>query len=414
MNIIYIHQYFTTPEIGGGTRSYEFARYLVKKGHKVTIICGSSELEKKFKSNFNRYLNSFKIENIELLVVKADYSQHFSYFKRVLSFMFFLIGACLSVFKIKKADLVIASSTPLTVSIVGLLAKIYFRIPFVFEVRDLWPEYIEDYEIITNKIIIKILKLLSKITYKFSNKIIVISPPMIERISLNYNTSKNKMICIPMGADLHLAKNIRNDIVMNYKTKYNLDNKFIIGYSGTLGFVNNVQYLLELAEKLLFDKDIVFLIVGDGKEKENLIKETEIKNLKNVIFLNQVSKQKIFSILSLFDLALITTNPFNNNGVQHINAYDNLSNKFFDYLAASKPVIINSDGIIAQYLEKYNCGKLLNPSDIISATKTILNLKSNTELVKSMSVNVKLLAEEHFDRFNMAELFEKTLLEARS
>jgi glycosyltransferase involved in cell wall biosynthesis len=412
MNIIYIHQHFTTPEIGGGTRSYEFSRYLIENKHKVTLICGTSRLEGKTGKRLSKFITRFNIDGIELLIIKARYSQAFGYFRRVLSFFIFIFGACLAVFKIKKPDIIVASSTPLSVAIVGIFGKIIHRIPFVFEVRDLWPEYIVDYGILKNKFIIVPLKWLSRLAYNVAINIIVTSPKMSDRISEYYKIPQSKIVCIPIGADLHLVEDIESSKIEEYRRKLKTDNKFIIGYTGTLGFVNNIYYILELAYQMNSDTDIQFIIVGDGKEKQKLIDEVERKKLSNVIFMERVSRQELFTILNLIDLAIISTNPYKENGEPHINAQDNFSNKFFDYLAASKPIAINSYGVIADYIVKYNCGKVLNPSSIKDAVKTITELRLSSDLVKSMGKNSYKLAQTNFDRHKMAESFQDNLLQA--
>ncbi len=411
MRIIYIHQYFTTPDLGGATRSYEFARYLSEKGNEVTIICGSSKLEKNKYFKFNRFLNLIHIENINLLVVKDKYSHFLSYTRRVISFLTFVLSACIGIVRLKKPDIIFASSTPLTVSIIGFVGKIFFKVPFVFEVRDLWPEYIEDYGITKNRAIIRLLEEFSCITYKGCQKIIVTSPTMIERIANKYNIDQEKISCIPIGTDLYLAKNVNSELCAQYKIKYDLSNKFIIGYAGTVGFIHNVSYILELAEILKNHKDIIFLIVGEGNEKQQLREKVKFKKLQNVYFLDKVPKKNLFSILSLFDLTVVTTRPYNKKGEQHINAYDNFSNKFFDYLASSKPVLINSYGVIAEYLKKYQCGKLLDPLDINSAVQTILNLKSNPALLRLMGKNARSLSEKEFDRVKLAEKLNDVLVQ---
>ncbi|MGI6776573.1 MAG: glycosyltransferase [Acetivibrionales bacterium] len=155
MHILYLHQYFTTPWISGGTRSYDFARRWVDKGHKVTVLTSSAFIGGSCSRNSNKGINFIKIDGLDVVVINVTYSQHMPYLRRVMAFLLFMI--CASVYLLKKNDfdLVFATSTPLTIAIPALVARLRNKVPFIFEVRDLWPEYPADFGIIKNRPAIK-------------------------------------------------------------------------------------------------------------------------------------------------------------------------------------------------------------------------------------------------------------------
>jgi len=186
MYILYLHQYFNTPEEGGGTRSFEFARKLVIRGHKVTMITSSSQ-----------YSNSEKtIEGINVIYLKIPYSNYMSFKRRLLSFIFFGIRAIMAGIRIKKCDLAFATSTPLTIAFPGIMLSFLKRIPMVFEVRDLWPEVPIQMRVIKSKLLINILRWFERFTYKYSKHIVSLSPGMLKGI-IDAGIEEKKITMIP-------------------------------------------------------------------------------------------------------------------------------------------------------------------------------------------------------------------------
>lgn len=408
MHILYLHQYFMTPETGGATRSYSFAKHLIDKGHKVTMVTSKAFLNLNIFKN-NKLIEEVRYDNINLVAINIPYFQKMSYMKRVISFVKFMIVSSFFVLKKNNYDLVFATSTPLSIGIPGLIAKWRHNIPFIFEVRDLWPEYPENFGILKNKIIIKILEKFSKLLYYNASKIVGISNSMLNRIEKKYNISSEKLIFIPIGSDLETADKINEEIIEEIKSEYQLKSKFTIGYAGTIGFVNHLEHIVKLAQMFKNKKDIIFLIAGDGKIRKRLEDIIRQRNMDNIFFLGKFDAYDTFSIINTFDICIFSVIEYNKNGNKSINGEDALSNKFFDYLASGKPILMTAKGEITNLMDKYKFGYYLDMKNDKKIIEQIHSLQFNHKLRLQMGRNARKVAENIFDRKRMAKKFEIVL-----
>jgi len=395
MHILYLHQYFNTPEEGWGTRSFEFARKLVKKGHKVTMITSSNEA-----NNIKRI-----IEGINVVYLKVSYSNHMSFKRRLLSFILFGIKAILVGIKIKNCDLVFATSTPLTIAIPGILLSFIKRIPMVFEVRDLWPEVPIQMGVIKNKLLIKILRCFERFTYKYSKHIIVLSPGM-EKGVIDAGIEKDKVTMIPNFCNIDFFKPGESNKEL-LRELGGIDEP-IISYAGAISYANNVELIIDTAEKLQKKgQKVLFVIAGDGSLKQELENKSKKLGLKNVLFLGKINK---YEVLILYRKSLATLVLFKKLPVLTTNS----PNKFFDAISTGKPVITNMNGWVGSLIEKYNIGFSIDPDDANSLMKAVISMVNMDEnKVKEMGLSARKLAVEKFDSDNMVlqleNIFKKVL-----
>ena len=395
MKVLYIHQYFNTPEDGGGTRSYEFAKKLVKLGHKVTMITSSNEA-----NNIKKI-----IEGINVVYLKVSYSNHMSFKRRLLSFILFGIKAILVGIKIKNCDLVFATSTPLTIAIPGILLSFIKRIPMVFEVRDLWPEVPIQMGVIKSKLLIKILRCFERFTYKYSKHIIVLSPGM-EKGVIDAGIEKDKVTMIPNFCNIDFFKPGESNKEL-LRELGGIDEP-IISYAGAISYANNVELIIDTAEKLQKKgQKVLFVIAGDGSLKQELENKSKKLGLKNVLFLGKINK---YEVLILYRKSLATLVLFKKLPVLTTNS----PNKFFDAISTGKPVITNMNGWVGSLIEKYNIGFSIDPDDANSLMKAVISMVNMDEnKVKEMGLSARKLAVEKFDSDNMVlqleNIFKKVL-----
>jgi len=422
MHILYIHQYFTTPEEGGGTRSYEFARNLVKRGHKITILTGiklnNSMVNKKKK-------NDECVEGVHIIYLKTPYSNHMPFKKRLYSFIDFSLRAILAGIKIKSYDLIFATSTPLTVAIPGLILSFLRRVPMIFEVRDLWPEVPIQMGVIKNKLLIKLLHWFEAFTYRHSKHIVALSPGMVNGV-LATGVARNKVTMIPNYCNLDFFKPGKpNRKKILGKLTYNNP---IIAYCGTISYANNLELIIYAAEKLQeMSNPIIFVIAGEGILKPKLEKLSKVKKLKNVIFLGKINKyevvelyRKAIACLVLFkNLPILSTNSPNkffdaiSTGKPPILS-TNSPNKFFDAISTGKPIITNMGGWIGTLIETNNIGFSIDPNDdnaLINAVVKILNM--NKDQINKMERSARNLAKEKFNCNDMVLKLENIFIDVK-
>lgn len=396
MRILYFHQHFTTPDVGGGTRSYEFSKKLIDKGHNVTMVCGKT-VNLNLSNNDSKFLNRDKIDGIDIIQLNLKYSNKDSVYKRLVTFLkFAYYGIKLSLDE--EYDLLFASSTPLTAGIPGIWIKIFKRkeTKFIFEVRDLWPELPKALGL-KNPFLLIGMSFLEKLTYKKSDAIIGLSPGICDGIKKK--VEKNKPITmIPNGCDLNIFTPIQKKTIQ-LKDISNSD--FVAVFSGAHGIANGLDILLDTANELMKRNrtDIKILLIGDGKMKSSLVHRSRKEKLTNCIFYNSVSKIKLNNIFSICSVGLMIL-----KNVPEF-YYGTSPNKFFDYISAGLPVINNYPGWIAEIIKNNKCGEIVSPDNSYEFANILEKLADDSQLCKKYGINSRKLAENKFSRDYFAKSF---------
>lgn len=383
MKIVYIHQYFRTPEEPGGTRSYWISKELIRRGHEVFMVTSCN------KSNFK--IKNKNIDGIHVIYIKNDYDMNFSLFKRLKSFIRFMCLSYKESAKIKGVDLVFATSTPLTVGITALMLKYIKKIPYVFEVRDLWPEVPIQMGAVRNPIIKFISNLVEKIIYKKSEHVIALSPGMYNGVrSKGINKKKISMIPNMAKIDKFYSRPIDKTLYSKYKLK---ESTFKVIHFGAIGLANGVEYIIEAANilKQQNQNQIDFIFAGGGSQ-ENKMKDLSNKyKLSNVYFLGKLKMKDISELVNLCDCSLVS---FANIPILRTNS----PNKLFDSLSAQKPIIVNSNGWTRTMVEENKCGVYVDPMYPTELVDILIQWEKNPDIIKKMGMNSRLLAEKEYDK----------------
>ncbi len=396
MTILYLHQYFNTPSMPGSTRSYEFARRLVSRGDVVHMI--TSNWQGKSKS-------SFSIEKgINVYWAPLRYSNKMNFTFRIFAFIKYL-WFVFTISRRLKFDLIIASSTPLTVVIPAIWLKKIKNVKLVLEIRDLWPQLPIAIGALKSSLIIKLSRLLELKAYFLSDKIIALSTGM--ELELKANTSIDKVSVITNISDIDRF-NVDPEMGINFRRSIPISNDSpLIVYTGSFGRINGLSYLIEIAKEMkLINNYVKFLLVGDGHEKEKIIKQAKGYQLlnDNVIIMNYLPKEQMPNVLSA---ATITTSFFINLPEME----NNSANKFFDGLAAKRPVIINYGGWQAKLLNKYKAGLVIPKNEPKKAAKILNDLLINKNMLEKMRKASSDLALQ-FDVITNYEKFKKVIDDA--
>ena len=401
MKVIYLHQYFCTPSMSSGTRSYEMARRLVKKGHKVYMISSKHSHSEMKERNFSIE------EGVHVWWLPVKYSNNMNFIQRIYSFIVYCIYAYIIGRKLNYG-LVLASSTPLTVAIPGIFLSKIRKVPFILEVRDLWPAIPIELKIIRNVFLIKLSQYLERISYRLSDKIIALSNGMRDGI-INAGINKSKITVIPNGSDIELFNiNSKSDIGFIDRTDWLNTDRDIIIYTGAIGKINGLSYMAFMAEEMIkLNPNVLFCIIGDGVEKDKvnlLAKKLGIMN-NNFYMVPKMSKKKLPQILSI---STVLTSFVINEKI----LWNNSANKFFDGLAAGKPLMINYGGWQADLLNEYDAGIVVSPDDPIIGAKKLNNLLLDKQRLQNMGQAGLELAKTVFNRNELYKSFENVLLEA--
>ncbi len=379
MKILYIHQYFKTPDQSAQNRSYILARSLIENGHKVIMLTASNTVKEYDRRN---------IDGIDVVYFGIKYNQSMSALKRVMVFINFMFKSTLFAFKQKNLDLVVATSTPIFVGFPALLLKRIKKIPFIFEVRDLWPEAPIQLGWLKNKFLISLARHFEKKLYREAWHIIALSPGILKKISSTAKIDTNKLTMIPniSRIDSFFPHKIDTDYIKKFKLGANT---FKVIYFGSFGAVNDMRYILEVAREMKKYRNIEFIILGDGSAREEMV---------NFITKNQLNNIKLFSsqpmsiIVELVNLADVSIMAVANHPILKLCS----PNKFFDTLAAGKPMIINFGGWIGDLLVKNKCGYNVYPYGPSAMADKIIKLSNSPQLIKNMGKAARELAIKEF------------------
>lgn len=404
MKILYLHQYFATPDSNAGTRSYEIAKRLVLAGHEVEFVTSSSFLSSEYK--LEKGWNRLEINGIILNVLHLPYSNNDSFVKRILKFIRFAFSSTFKSLTIK-ADVVFATSTPLTIAIPAMVYKWIKRVPMVFEVRDLWPELPVAVGALRNPLVIKAAELLEYLAYKNSSCVIGLSPGMCDGIRKKSHVGK-KVVLATNSCDIDLF-----DVPVSVGLDYKLNSlkfvgsRYLVVYTGTFGLINDVRYLAHLAKSSLeVFPELCFVAIGEGMEKEavkKLANQLGVLN-NNLYILPSVPKTEVVKILSAADLSL---SLFGN--VKEM--WNNSANKLFDSLAAGTPLAINYKGWQHQIIEEYGCGLVLDAKNYDAAALQISRFLNDDIRLQNARAKCKFLASEKYSRDIMVSRIESAIVE---
>lgn len=394
MHVLYLHQYFCPPDGAGGTRSYAMAKRLVKSGHSVTIVTTSAF----FPDNYSlSRITRMSIDGIDLIVLRIPYDNAMGFLSRVWAFLRFALAGLWAALKVKDVDAVFATSTPLTIIIPGYISSRVHAAPLIFEVRDLWPDLPIAIGALKNPILKWLARRLESFAYHSSTRIVALSPGMKEGI-IGRGITDDKVVMIPNASDIDLFR-ISPEEGHQFLERYpHLGTGPLVTYAGTVGQINGLEYMVDLAQAMLLTTPSVrFLICGDGRERENIrAKAAHVGVLEqNLWLLPPLPKNEVPRLLSASTVAL---SLFQNlPEMQH-----NSANKVFDALAAGKPVVVNYGGWQAELLESRGAGLALPPDDIEKAAQELAAFLEDTDGLLRAGEQAAALADSRFNRDRLA------------
>ena len=300
--------------------------------------------------------------------------------------------------------MVVVTSPPLFVGLSGYIISRFKRIPFVFEVRDLWPESAIDTGVLTNRFIIKMAFGVEKFIYKKAKLINVLTPAFYKTLLTIKNVPEEKLIMIPNASDFSLSEGLLQQFDReNFRRQMDLDGKFVITYVGAHGIANHLQQILEAGKKLE-DTSVLFLLIGQGMEKEKLKQMAVEMNVKNVRFIDSVPKKEVFKYILASEMGASV--------LKKADAFKTVySNKTFDYMSCKKPVLMAIDGVSRQLVEDARCGVYIEPENIEAYNKNIRMYLNDADRLCKEGTNGYNYAKINFDRYRLSAKYVNLIRE---
>ncbi|MBQ1024152.1 glycosyltransferase family 4 protein [Micromonospora sp. C95] len=402
MKIVYLHQYFKTPEMSGITRSYEFARRLVDRGHEVHVITSDTEAVPGRSAVVWR-------TSVEAGAVvhwaSVPYQNAMGFRDRVSAFGRFARVAASRAAALQQ-DVVFATSTPLTIAIPGIYSARRRRVPMVLEIRDVWPEVPIALNVLRSPVTRGAAGMLEGWAYRSAERIIALSPGMADSITRRF--PEMSVTVIPNGCDRALFAPADDAGTALRKVTPWLQHRPLVLYAGTLGFANDVSYVVRMAAALRdLQPEIRVAIVGTGAEEQKIRELSRTLGVldRNLFMLNQIPKSAVVSMFGAADLALSVVRD---NPSMHATS----PNKVFDGFAAGRPVGINHEGWLADTLRRSGAGLVLPADDPAKAGRLVGDFLADERRVAAARSAARRLAETEFDRDLLFNRLEQVLLEA--
>jgi glycosyltransferase involved in cell wall biosynthesis len=401
MRILLIHQYFLEKNDSGGSRFNEMTRVWSEQGVDITVLAGMihANADGKAEKYKGKYFVKDKYdEHIEVIRCHVSESYNVNFIGRLWGyFSFVLYSLWAGIFKTKgKYDLILVTSPPLFVGITAFLLSKVKRIPYVFEIRDLWPESAIDTGVVTNKLIIKISYWLEAFVYRHARLINVLTPAFREALLTKKNVPASKIIYIPNAADFSLTEELLKTFDAKvFRKELNIpEDTLLITYVGAHGVANHLIQLVEVAEQIK-DKPVVFLLIGDGMQKKILKEEVAKRGLTNIRFIDPVPKKEVFKYILASDLGASV--------LKKVDTFKTVySNKTFDYMACKKPILMAIDGVSRKLVEDAKAGVYVEPENTADYIEKINFYLNNRNELAKQGLSGYEFALTSFDREKLA------------
>lgn len=386
MRIVIFYQYFGTPKGSWSTRVYELVKRWVDAGHHVTVVTSPY-----YKSDIKAegFITRKEFEGINLVIIDSADDNKKSKINRAFRALVFSIMSIYYALALK-ADVVIASSGPITIGIPGLVAKWFKRVPLVFEVRDLWPKGAIELGLLTSKKVIKASLWFEKLCYSNSSMVVPCSPGM--EAGVKEVTPGKPTLVIPNASDPVLFKEQTSN---PEKFPKELEGKSIFLYAGSLGLMDDCFQIVRSLEYLP-SENIALVFAGDGAEREALEAEAAKSSNKNIHFLGLLPKTEIAKWFGVAQASFVT---FKDISVLHTSS----PNKMFDSFAAGVPIIQSTKGWIKDLVEEHGCGVNVDPHDPEDFARAMALIGDNPDTRQKMAAQASKLADTIFNRDILAK-----------
>lgn len=401
MKILFLSHYFP-PEVNApASRTYEHCKQWVKDGCEVTVVtCAPNHPRGKVYEGYkNRLYVVEKIDGIMVVRLWTYVTANEGIFKRTLNYISYMVAAIVAVPFLRPADAVISTSPQFFNGLAGYFVSRIKRAPWILEIRDLWPESILAVGAIRNKAVIRALEYLEMFAYRKADHIVPVTDAFA-RYMENKGISKEKIEVIKNGVDLDFYQTLPKDISL--QRELGIEGKFTASYFGTHGMAHHLETILEAAESLRDREDIVFLLVGEGAERERILRMRDEKGLNNVIMLGQQSKSEMPRLWATSDVSLVL--------LKRMDLFKSvIPSKIFESMAMKIPIILGVEGESRALVETAGGGLAIEPENGRQLAESVVRLAENPTFCEELGDNGRNFVADHYDRKMLAQRYEKLI-----
>ena len=405
MKILYISQYFP-PEMGApAARASELARHWAQAGHDVSILTGfpnhpTGVVPPEWRARLRRMVSREEVGRVDVFRTWLWPLPNRKAHERMRNYASFCLSAALRGTALARPDVIIASSPQLLVGLSGWWVHFARQVPFVFEVRDLWPESLTAVGVgDENSLLHHTLARVADFLYRRSNHIVVVAPAFKQHLIQRWRVPEEKISIVENGVETELFAPASPAANMSLRRELGADGKFLVCYIGTMGMAHGLETLLDAAAQLQRqNSDAHFLLVGEGAEKERIKATAQSRGLTNVTFLDQQPRENIPAFISASDACLVLlkkTDIFKTV----------IPTKMLEFMSCARPVILGVDGQARQIIEDAAAGIVIEPENADALMKAIQHLSADRGLATALGQKGREHTLRHFSRGKTAEKY---------
>lgn len=401
MRILFLSHYFP-PEVNApASRTFEHCKQWVEDGHEVTVVtCAPNHPRGEVYEGYrNRLYFTENIEGIKVVRLWTFVTANEGFIKRTLNYISYMVAAIVVAPFLKSTDVVLSTSPQFFNGLAGYFVSRIKRVPWILEIRDLWPESILAVGAIRNKTVIRVLEYLELFAYRKANRIVPVTDAFA-RYMISKGIDDSKIEVIKNGVNLGFYQNRSKDAAI--QREIGIEGKFIASYFGTHGMAHHLETILEAAELIRDREDIVFLLVGEGAERERILKIRNEKELNNVIMLGQHPKEKMPDLWAISDVSLVL--------LKNMDLFKTvIPSKIFESMAMKIPIILGVEGESCELVKAAGGGLTIEPENGRQLAESVVRLAGDRALCEELGDNGAKFVVKHFDRKVLARRYEKLI-----
>jgi colanic acid biosynthesis glycosyl transferase WcaI len=407
VKILYVSQYFP-PEMGApAARAMELALHWQRAGHEVTVLTGfpnhpTGVVPQEWRSRLSNLVYRENLDGIHVvrtwLLPLPNRKAH----ERILNYSSFCLSAAWTGVQLSRPDVVIATSPQLLVGLSGWWIAFWKRVPFIFEVRDLWPESLSAVGVGSeNSFLHRALKKIAGFLYQAADRIVVVTPAFKDHLIRHWRLLAEKISIVENGVESSLFTPEAADQTL--RKQFSLEGKFVAAYIGTIGMAHGLDTLIEAASALEHDEPSVgFLLVGEGADKERVQALVCKRGLSNIRLVDQQPREKIPAFIGTSDVCLVL--------LKRTELFKTvIPTKMLEFMSCAKPVILGVDGQARQIVEEARGGLVIEPENARALVDAIRHLKANRSEAAKFGENARSYILERYSREQTAEIYVQVL-----
>lgn len=402
MHILFLTDNFP-PEVNApASRTFEHCREWVHRGHKVTVItCAPNFPKGKVYDGYrNKLYQTEELDGIHVIRVWTYITANEGFVKRIMDYISFMLAAVPAAITVKKPDLVIGTSPQFFTACGAYLVSSMKRVPFIFELRDIWPESVKAVGAMGDSAVIRFFETIEMFLYRRAGRIVSVTNSFKQTL-INRGVDGNKIDVITNGVDLSRFSPRPKDA--DLVEKYKLQEKFVAGYIGTHGMAHALETLLETAAQMTNrgHDEFRFLFLGHGAKKQDLMDKAGKMRLNNVIFIDSVSKDEVANYWSLLDVSIIH--------LRNTPLFATvIPSKLFECMGMGIPTLHGVAGESAEIVKDVDCGITFEPENSQELFDCLIDLRQDTGRYNQLQQNC-LVGAKQFERSVLAGRMLETL-----